>query len=519
MNQLSLIDLAFVLFESGDTPMHVTGLVHLQPPTDSESAEFACNLYSQLLSYSEVKSPFNWRLNLSLTEWPNWQEVPNVDITQHVHLSMLPQPGSREQLLDLVGRIHSHQLDRFRPLWEMWVIGGLENNQVVICFKVHHAIADGMKVGKLFDFCTSQDPAESGTPFWQQDLGKSRKRQQEENKQLITQLFGSVCELKRQLSASLGLVSLGTGMLSKLFCGKRPDLKVPFTAPKTPFNQKHHKSRAVGLGRLPVSQFRQISRLTGASLNDVMLCVCDIALNRHLQDHRLCLEKPLVALMPIDLREEGAVKKGGNKFAVGLVELGHALDTPTRRLAAIQQSTQDVKHQAQEVSPGGYINYSILVNGLALLGGKLNINHVVPPATNLIISNVPGPAQRRYFFGAEVQECYPLSLLIPGQTINITMFGYDDHLHFGLVSCPSSLPHAEKIPDYLEEALASLDQDVMETAMSAVNGGLFDPLADDHSQNLAYEAEMLLAELKQFKVSPLPRQQRRVTRETEPAKE
>ncbi|MGR5469883.1 wax ester/triacylglycerol synthase domain-containing protein, partial [Vibrio astriarenae] len=128
MNQLSLIDLAFVLFESGDTPMHVTGLVHLQPPTDTESAEFACDLYSQLLSYTEVKSPFNWRLNLSLTEWPNWQEVPNVDITQHVHLSMLPQPGSREQLLDLVGRIHSHQLDRFRPLWEMWVIGGLENN-------------------------------------------------------------------------------------------------------------------------------------------------------------------------------------------------------------------------------------------------------------------------------------------------------------------------------------------------------------------------------------------------------
>ncbi len=143
----------------------------------------------------------------------------------------------------------------------------------------------------------------------------------------------------------------------------------------------------------------------------------------------------------------------------------------------------------------------------------------MPPATNLIISNVPGPAQRRYFFGAEVQECYPLSLLIPGQTINITMFGYDDHLHFGLVSCPSNLPHVEMIPEHLEEALASLELDVMDTAMSALNDELFNPLADDHSQNLAYEAEMLLAELKQFKVSPFPRQHRRVIRENEPAKE
>jgi hypothetical protein len=172
--------------------------------------------------------------------------------------------------------------------------------------------------------------------------------------------------------------------------------------------------------------------------------------------------------MPVSLRAPGDISSASNKMSIGLVEMGKPLDSPLARLAAIQYSSLGVKQEALEISPKAYVNYSILVNAASLLGGKLNINGVVPPASNLIISNVPGSKDPCYFMGAKMTEIYPLSLLLPGQSLNITLYSYDGWIHFGLVGCNDALPQFERISDYLTDALVELEEDVQSTVVDLV---------------------------------------------------
>lgn len=462
MKPLSLLDLAFVLFESSDTPMHVCGLTLLQSPDNSP--DFGRELYSRLIEDPNVSAPFNRKLCWQLTGRPYWQKWDNVDLEEHVHLAMLPKPGSDEQLIELVSRFHSHLLDRNRPLWEALVIDGLSGGRVAVVIKVHHSLADGVKVSKMFDTSTSVSPTEGSTPYWQCQLSKHRDQP---THNFIESIFGSAKQVGRQLSMMRGMLRLGRKMTFNALHLGDSQLKLPFTAPKTPLNQRHCKTRNIDLARLPLESFKRIGKLTGASLNDVVLAVCDMALHRYLSERDDLPDKPLVVLMPVNLRSEDDLD-GSNKLSFGLVELGGKVATPIERLAAVQNSTQGIKAEAVSLSAPAYTNYSILVNGLALLGGKLNINYAVPPAHNLLISNVPGPKEERYFFGAKVLQVYPISLLIPGQTFNITLYSYAGYLHFGMVSCKKSLPGLDVMPEYLSQALEQLDTGVTMMAANVV---------------------------------------------------
>lgn len=126
------------------------------------------------------------------------------------------------------------------------------------------------------------------------------------------------------------------------------------------------------------------------------------------------------------------------------------------------------------MSPEAYVNYSILVNAAALVGGKLSLNGLVPPASNLIISNIPGPKTPLYLMGARLAEIYPLSLLLPGQTLNISLYSYDGWVHFGLVGCNTALPQFEVMARYLAEGLQQLELDVVSLAVDLVNQQLAD---------------------------------------------
>ncbi|MGF1731312.1 wax ester/triacylglycerol synthase family O-acyltransferase [Photobacterium kasasachensis] len=471
MPSLSLLDFSFIAFETAKTPMHVTGLVILEPPAE-HAATYAQDLYSHFLQQTETVPPFNWKLNWSLAGKPRWDVMRNVNLEDHLRITMLPSPGTEHQLQKVVGRLHSQVLDRSRPMWELWVIGGLENNRVALVMKIHHSMADGVRASRIFTDSCSADVENSfeNKPFWQCDLRKSRSQRREET-HLTDMVMKTAMAASKQISLIPSMFRLGSKLALKAVKLADCDLKVPFTAPKTPFNLSPKRSRAVSLGNFSIGQLKHISRITGASMNDILFTVSDIALNRYLVDRAIPLRKPLVAMMPINLRGKGSggVEVKGNKMSVGHVELGKPHLSALERLEAIQHATLDLKKEALNISPDAYVNYSLLVNGVSLFSGKFGLNNFIPPASNLLISNVPGAKEKLYFMGAKVQEQYPVSLLMPGQTLNITFFSNADTMYFSLVACNQSLPGFEVIADYMVEALEDIEAEVMNTAVSAVS--------------------------------------------------
>lgn len=248
MPSLSLLDFSFIAFETAKTPMHVTGLVILEPPEGRE-ATFAQDLYAHFMQQTDTVAPFNWKLTWSLTGKPRWDTVRQVDLDDHLRITMLPSPGNDQQLQQVVGRLHSQVLDRSRPLWELWVIGGLENNRVALVMKIHHSLADGVRASRIFTGSCSPDIEDSfGKPFWQCELRKSSSQRRAET-HLTDLVMKTAMAASKQISLIPSMFRLGSKLALKAINLGDCDLKVPFTAPKTPFNLSPKRSRAISLGQ------------------------------------------------------------------------------------------------------------------------------------------------------------------------------------------------------------------------------------------------------------------------------
>ncbi|WP_241148889.1 WS/DGAT domain-containing protein [Photobacterium sanguinicancri] len=194
-------------------------------------------------------------------------------------------------------------------------------------------------------------------------------------------------------------------------------------------------------------------------------------------------------MMPINLRNKDEKNAGhGNKMTIGNVELGRPNLTPLQRLEAIQTATNDLKREALAISPDAYINYSLLINGISLITGKLGVNNYVPTTTNLLISNVPGAKEQLYFMGAKVLQQYPVSVLMPGQTLNITFFSNGDTMYYSLVACNQSLPGFEVIADYMQEAFEELQREILEAACFEVGERVDKPTKEELAVEVAVSA-------------------------------
>ncbi|MGF1692988.1 wax ester/triacylglycerol synthase family O-acyltransferase [Photobacterium kagoshimensis] len=517
MPSLSLLDFSFVAFESAKTPLHVSGLIILEPPKE-DAANFAQNVYASFLQKPDACQPFNWKLNWGMTGKPRWDVLPSINIEDHIRFTMLPAPGNDAQLQKVAGRIHGQVLDRAKPLWEVWVIDGLEGNRVALMMKMHHAVADGIRASKMFTSSCSPDIEESfNAPLWQHDIRKTSSQRQQEH-HLTEMVMKTVTKASKQISLLPSMFRLGTKLAMKAVNLGHSDLALPFSAPKTPFNANPQRNRALSLGDFSIKQIKHLRTITGASMNDVLYTVSDIALNRYLKSRSQPLRKPLIAMMPINLRNKAESNAGhGNKMTIGNVELGRPNLTPLQRLEAIQTATNDLKREALAISPDAYINYSLLVNGISLITGKLGVNNYVPTTTNLLISNVPGEKEQLYFMGAKVQQQYPVSVLMPGQTLNITFFSNGDTMYYSLVACSQSLPGFEVIADYMQEAFEELQQEILEAACFEVGERVDKPTEEEFAIEVAVSAaqqsltpedeefDRLLRE-KQHKVAELEKQ-------------
>lgn len=447
-NKLSALDLAFLSLEKQSTPVNVASLTIFEIPKNYKG-----NYTRDLLTKLERQAPgppFNQKLSsVKSAALPSWETDENFDIHYHVRHSALPKPGTVGDLLELASRLHSRLLDRERPLWEFHLIEGLENNQFALYMKMHHAAIDGMGGIELMENCLSLAAQDEVIAPW---VGIAKRRKN------AMQATMSLTEKTTKLVEKVGANSKMVQDLSKMFLGQglkaigidKNSSPVPFSAPKSMFNVPITGSRRFAVKAISLEQLKELGKKANATVNDIVLALCSSALRRYMKEKGVLPKKSLIASVPVSVRQ---VNRAGNQITYVIADLATNESDTMTRLQKIGNSTKDAKSELVNVSADAATNFAVLAQGLVAVMNQLNLSGITPAAANITISNVPGPRQPLYFGQAKLKATYPLSVLIDGQSLNITVVSYCDTIGFGLMACRDTIPDVQLIADYIEEAI------------------------------------------------------------------
>ncbi|BBZ50568.1 wax ester/triacylglycerol synthase family O-acyltransferase [Mycobacterium heidelbergense] len=440
-------DAIFLLGESREHPLHVGGLQLYEPPPGAGPG-FVREFYDGLVAQQDFQPIFRKRPATFLGGIANlaWTYDKNVDIDYHVRRSALPSPGRVRDLLELTSLLHSSLLDRHRPLWEAHVIEGLKDGRFAVYTKFHHALIDGVSALKLMQRALSNDPDDKEIrAIW--TLPK-RKR-----KPSPTSRLGSLLKTAGSVAA-LGpsTVSLARAALLE------QQLTLPFGAPRTMLNVKIGGARRCAAQSWSVDRIKSVKRAAGVTLNDVVLAMCSGALRYYLLEQNALPDAPLVAMVPVSLRKEDEDDAGGNLVGAILCNLATDTDDPEKRLQTISESMRNNKKVFSELPRIQALALSAVNMASLSLAAVPGWVASTSPPFNLVISNVPGPHEQMYCGGARLDGNYPLSSVLDGQALNITLVSNAGNLDFGLVGCRRSVPHLQRLLAHLESSLKDLER-------------------------------------------------------------
>ncbi|WP_338849270.1 wax ester/triacylglycerol synthase family O-acyltransferase [Massilia sp. W12] len=456
--KLSLLDLAFFIAESEASPKHVAGLLIFERPPKG-GAGYAKKLYQDLLAATDVQPPFNRVINFSLSGWPCWEEVDEVDLSQHIFYHKLkPKQNSRSDLYQFVSQLHTPMLDRSRPLWEAHVIDGLPDGRFALYQKMHHACADGITMARWTAECLQeQADAEHFVPVWTLQYNKrSSDKRRAQNQQILQNMMSGAKGFGLQM---LGIGRLATMLLLEAVNLTKNAIALPFVANgHTPLTGQVTRGRQFATVSVPMERINHVRNLTRSTLNHVALTCLDGALHRYLQDQGVKLEQPITIQMPVNLRQEGE-KSLGNKIGIILVELSPPTDDPYVRLRNIGFSLRNVRTMVDSVAPAAIESYTIIMGLFGQIAEMLNMSDKAPPTGNTLVSNVPGPSKHLYMRDAKMLEMHPISTLPPSNLLNITLFSYAGQLAFGLIAT-DKLPNLERLAEYIDQSFTELESSV-----------------------------------------------------------
>jgi len=372
----------------------------------------------------------------------------NFDIDYHVRHSALPRPGRVRELLALVSRLHAQRLDPSRPLWESYLIEGLEGNRFALYTKLHHSMVDGMAGMHLMQSRMASSADERLPAPWSGEWD-NRKKPRKKNVAVAA---------KAGVLDGVGSVRRGAGQLVDLLrLPKESNVKTIYRAPKTQLNCRVTGARRFAAQSWSLSRIKAAAKQHNGTVNDIFLAMCGGALRRYLESLDALPAEPLVAQVPVSLRSADQAEGGGNAITTVQVSLATHIASPLGRLVAIQESMQAVKTRLGEMPKSDIDAYTVMTNMPLSLGQVTGLSGRVSPMFNLVISNVPGPKETLYFNGAELLASYPVSLVLHGYALNITVVSYKDSLEFGVIGCRVTLPHIQRFLDYFEASLAELE--------------------------------------------------------------
>ena len=448
------LDAIWLAMESPDTPMHVGVLAIFEKPHKAP-ADYLSHWAEQMREVRYPAEPWGYCLSRGMTSLlPKLEEEPEFDLEYHFRHSALPEPGGERELGVMVSRLHSHPLDRSRPLWEFHLIEGLSGRRFAFYTKIHHVLCDGITFTRWFTESGSKSATDMNSrPIWQRD--EIPKTGNDEDISYAQMIIDGVKMLGGGFMTALGVSALSAKLLQRRFFDGDSNIALPLSAPRTALNVAPGAARNLTFTQYPLEEVRAIAHSQGASINDLVLTICDLAVNRYFEETGQAPEEPLIAYMPVNLRHEEE-KDNRNLISLLQVKMASVHEDPLAALQEIIKSSKSAREVFSGATRPAIQYYTLLVALLSQFEETLKLNKFLPPAINMVISNLPGPRNTMYFRGAEAVEIYPVSTLPPVTALNITAVSYAGTMYFGLVSGRTAVPDLQKLTDYLDEAYADL---------------------------------------------------------------
>lgn len=391
---------------------------------------------------------------------PFWVDYPDFDIHQHLSRVTLPAPGTEAQFRELVGELLAPPLDRSKPLWELIVVEGFEDDRFAIVYKTHHAMADGISavdIGMLlFDVEPRTEPSRVEVE-WSPQRSPSRVG-------LLVHAFAGVWATLKRMGRWLRRAADEPGRARRRAADGLAGLwevtwNLARPAPKVPLNAEIGPGRSFCWANFELEDFKRVKNSLGGTVNDVTLAVVAGALRRWLQERDVAVDgMELKALVPVSIRTENEHGELGNKLTAMRGPLPVGIADPVERLRAVAVAMDALKASRQPLGAEAIWGLNDWFRDFAppvLLQPTAAINFSTR-LFNLLVTNFPGPQMAFYVLGRELTAVYPIGFLAHRHALAIAILSYNGHVGFGLLADPDSLPDAERISEHLAASVAEL---------------------------------------------------------------
>jgi WS/DGAT/MGAT family acyltransferase len=463
MDRLSAVDASFLTQEKESAHMHVGAVMVFEgpPPSYDEFVE-------QVQARMHLVPRYRQKLAFPRFEMgrPMWVDDPSFNLEYHVRNTALPKPGGMDQLRQLAARIFSQRLDRSKPLWETWLVQGLEDNRFALISKTHHSMVDGVAgvdlASVLFDLSpvpTKVDPE----PWTPHSEPTDAELVAEGVKGLVKRPFslaGQALDAVQHPGRALNTVRESTEAIGEVvWAGMNPAPEVPLNVPIGP----HRRFENV---RASLDDFKTVKRAFGGTVNDVVLAVVAGAMRRWLRSRGVRTEgMELRALVPMSIRSEEEMSAGGNRIAAMRGPLPVYVEDPVERLRVVREAMAGVKDSKQALGAEVIAGLQDFAPPTLLAqASRLNFSTRL---FNLIVTNVPGPQFPLYLLGRELEELLPVAFLPQDHALAIAIMSYNGNVDFGLLADYDAMPDVAEVGAAIR---ASLDE-LLDAARDDEDGG------------------------------------------------
>ncbi|HEX5609216.1 MAG TPA: wax ester/triacylglycerol synthase family O-acyltransferase [Solirubrobacterales bacterium] len=464
LDRLTALDASFLTNESSSSHMHIGGILIFEgpPPRYVDLVEHVRGRLSQVPRFRQklVVPPLE-------AGRPLWADDVNFNLTYHIRHTALPEPGGEEELKQLAGRVFSQQLDRSKPLWELWLAQGLEDDRFAILTKTHHAMVDGVSgvdLGTvLFELEPQPEPAEV-TDDWvpQKEPGTTELVARGISDAVAAPIKiaeRAVAAVRRPETTARKAVEALEGLSEIVTAFADP-------APDVPLNQPIGPHRRYVWASSELATFKRIKDGLGGTVNDVVLAVVTGSLRSWLHGRGVRTEGlELRALVPVSIRAEDERGNLGNRIALMRGPLPVYVEDPVRRLRVISDEMAGLKNSKQALGAEVISRFNDFAPP-TLLAQASRINFTTR-LFNTIVTNVPGPQLPLYVLGRELRQVYPVAFLPPNHALAVAIMSYNGKVGFGLLADYDAMEDVESIAAGINESLAELEAAASASAAAA----------------------------------------------------
>ena len=464
MQQLSAQDAQFLYIETGNNLTHVMG-VNIYDPSTAPGGKVR---FKDIITHVEERlgssSVFRRRLMRLPYDFdhPYWVQDEFFDVEHHMFHGRLPKPGDWRQFCIHLARHFSRPMDMNRPLWDMYVIEGLDRikgipkGSYAIATRVHHAAIDGTSA--MHFFAALSDIDSKGTPAielpeWPADPVESPSAVTVVNRAVVSNLQSPVKMAGTLLRFSPAIFNTVVKSLSS-------DGSKSRQVPLTRFNQPVSPHKMFDATVFSLAKMKQIKdSIEDSTINDVVLAICAGALRIYLEHHEELPDDPLVAIAPVNKRGKGRDSEiPGNKISAMAVALPTNIDDPIERLLTIRDTTRQTKAAKSGISARLMTDLSQHVPAATMAGVARLVagGRFTSKLCNLFISNVPGPQETLYMNGARLLHTYGLAPLADGMGLFIATPSYNGEMTFSIISAREIMPDIEFFRECLEQSFDEL---------------------------------------------------------------